>query len=515
MRSCVVRRRFWATEADNAVVNIDTEPGFGTPKAAILNMIECSADVDAFDTTLANRNLGIIFVGPKGDGTSTIYIVSATSVMLDASGNAACSRRTHNTEFQFTNSSGTVSYYRATGAAFVNDGMTITFTNQTPQTNGHIEAICTFFTGDDLTVGVGTHAVSTASATQNSFSGFNFQPDTMFFSSSVAGNIGNVNNDDFRISWGAATRLPFKQYVVGYHSEGTGGAVTPMNLAAWSSDNSVVYYNTNTSVSDANWTLNSIDATGFTITTDDTIGPGSTNIINFLALKSSTPTDFALVGLSSATATGNQFTGLGITGFVPKTIIGGATNATTYNLRVTTSPGADCISMFAGSRSADSKYFPGLGTLTSSTASATVTGTGTSFFRMAPGFKLYTLNNQLIGTVSSVSSATSITLTGNASVTQSPTAGWVYSDSGAYCLTFGDNDGAATSAVHSRITTSLFATVNGATPSIIDQASLTNFDTRPGFNLNFTTSSGTAKLGWIMAIKDNYPSGANRRRQPI
>jgi len=510
MRSCVVRRRFWATEADNATVNIDTEPGFGTPKAAIVNMIECSAGVDAFDTTLADRNIGILFIGPKGDGSGTIFIVSASSMTADNAGTSATARFSGNSAFQFFNSTRGTVYYRATAAAFVNDGMTITFTNQTPQTNGHIEAICTFFTGDDLTVGIGTHAVSAAANTANSFTGFNFQPDAMFFSTSITA-LNTSVTDDLRVSWGAATRLPFKQFVVAHHSE---SAVSPQNLAAWSSNDSVVYYNTNTSVSDANWSLNSIDATGFTITTDATIAPGTTNILNFLALKSSTPTDFALVGFSSATANGNQFTGLGITGFVPKTIIGGSTNCTSYNTRVLTSPGADCISMFGGSRSADSIYFPGLGTLTSSTASATVTGTGTSFFRMAPGFKLYTLSNQLIGTVSSVTSATSITLTGNASVTQSPTAGWVYSDSGAYCLTFGDNDGAGTSAVHSRITPSLFATVDGTTPSIIDRSSLTDFDTRPGFNLNFTTSSGTAKLGWIMAIKDNYPSGSNRRRQP-
>jgi hypothetical protein len=230
-----------------------------------------------------------------------------------------------------------------------------------------------------------------------------------------------------------------------------------------------------------------------------------------LGLKSN-PTDYALVGLSSATTTGDQFTGLGITGFVPKVIIGGSTNATAYNTRQNTSPGADCISFFAGSTSADKKYFPGLGTLTSSTASATLTGTGTSFFRMAPGFKIYSLANQLIGTVSSVTNATSLTLTGNAAITQSPTAEWVWSDSGQYCLSIGDDDGAADSAVHSRISTSLFTTVDSLTPSIIDQAALTDFDTRPGFNLNFATSSGTAKLGWILAIKESESSGANRRR---
>jgi hypothetical protein len=510
MKVCTVRRRFWATEADNAVINIDTEPNFGTPKAAILNMIECSAGVDAFDTTLANRNLGIIFVGPKGDGSGTIFIVSATSVIADGAADASCARRTHNSEFQFTSSTGGVIQYRANNATFVNDGMTLTFANQTPQSNGHIEAICTFFTGDDLTAGISTHAVSTAANTANSFTGFNFQPDAMFFASSVVANVSNTNNDDFRISWGAATRLPFKQFVVGYHSEGT-GAVGSMDLAAWSSNDSVVYYNTNTGVSDANWSLNSIDATGFTITTDATISPGTTNIVNFLALKSSTPTDFALVSFSSATANGNQFTGLGITGFVPKSIIGGSTNATAFNTRQTATPGTDCISMFGGSRSADSIYFPGLGTLTSSTANATLTGTGTSFFRMAPGFKIYSLQGQLIGTVSTVTSATSITLVANAAITQTPTAGWVYSDSGAYCLSFGDLDGSTTSTVHSRITPSLFATVDSNTPSVIDRADLIDFDTRPGFNLNFTTSSGSAKLGWIMAIKDSS-SGTNRRR---
>jgi len=506
MKVCTVRRRFWAAEADNATINIDSEPNFGTPKAAILQMIECSAAPDAFDTSLASRNCGIIFVGPKGDGTGNIFIVSATSMMTDASASSATARVSGNTSFLFFDSTRGTVYYRAIAAAFVNDGMTMTFANQTPQTNGHIEAICTFFGGDDLTVGIGTHAAASAAATQNSFTGLNFQPDAMFFATSITA-LNTSLTDDHRISFGAATRLPFKEFCCAHHSE---SATNPMNLAAWTSNTSIVYYNTNTSVSDANWTLDSIDATGFTMTTDATIGPGTTNILNFLALKSN-PTDYALVPLTSATAIGNQFTGLGITGFVPKVILGSATNATAYDTRVLTSPGADCISFFAASREADSKYFPGLGTLTSSTANATLTGTGTSFFRMAPGFKIYSLDNTLIGTVSTVTSATSITLTANAAITQSPTAGWVWSDSGEYCLSYGDNDSSSPSQVFSRFSTTAFTTVNGTTPSVIDEAVLTNFDTRPGFNLNFTTSSGTAKLGWIMAIKDSS-SGKNRRR---
>jgi hypothetical protein len=506
MKVCTVRRRFWSTEAtNNATVNIDTEPGFGTPKAAMMQLLECSAAPDAFDTTLANRNCGVVFIGPKGDGSATIFIVSASGVMANGAGSADCARGMSNSSFQFFTPART-NYYRCTTATFINDGMTLFFVaGATPQTNGHLEAIVTFFGGDDLTVGIGTHSVSTLANTTNSFTGFNFQPDAMFFATSV--NAFNSSlSDDFRISYGAASRLPFKQFGCGYHSEQGAGN---MDLAAFSSNSSIVNYNTTTGATVATWTLNSIDATGFTIATNSQT-PGTTNMVNFLALKSN-PTDYALVGFSSATGTGNQFTGLGITGFVPKVILGSSTNVTAYNTRVITSPGADCISMFAASRTADTKYFPGLGTLTSSTANATLTGTGTSFFRMAPGFKIYSLANQLIGTVSTVTSATSITLAANAAITQTPTAGWVWSDSGEYCLSYGDNDGAGASVVHSRFSTTAFTTVNGTTPSVIDEAVITDFDTRPGFNLNFTTSSGTAKLGWIMAIKDSS-SGTNRRR---
>jgi hypothetical protein len=508
MKVCTVRRRFYSTEATgNVTVNVDTEPGFGTPKAAMMQIIECSADPDAFDTTLADRNCAVVFIGPVGDGTATIFIRTATGMMADNQGSSITVRGMFNTSLELCNTA-RVNYYRCTAAAFINDGMTLTFiAGATPQTNGHLEAIVTFFGGDDLTVGIGTHAVSTLASTTNSYTGFNFQPDAIFFATSINAFQSRIA-DDFRISYGASTRLPFKQFGCAFHSEFN---APTMDLAAFSSDTSVVNYNTNTGASVATWTLNSIDATGYTISSNAQT-PGTTNMLFHLALKSS-PTDYALVSLSSATATGNQYTGLGITGFVPKVILGSSTNVTAYDTRQTATPGADCISFFAGSRTADSKYFPGLGTLTSNTASATLTGTGTSFFRMAPGFKIYSLANQLIGTVSTVTSATSITLTANASITQSPTASFVWSDSGQYCLTYGDLDIANVSAVHSRISTSIFSTVNGTTPSIIDQSSLTDFDTRPGFNLNFTTSSGTAKLGWIMAIKDSS-SGTNRRRNP-
>lgn len=502
MKSCVVRKRFWVAEADNATVTVETEPNFGTPKAAILLMVETNAATDAFGT-LAQPNACIAFIGPKGDGTSDIFIRSASCNMQDNAGTSANSRRHGNTEFIFNNNTRGTTYYRATSAAFANDKMTLVFANQTPQTNGHIEAICTFFTGDDLTVGIGTHATSTLTNTANSFTGFNFQPDVLFVASSIV-QLATAVSDDARLSWGCATRLPFKQYVSAFHSENAAGTMTQR---CWSSDSRIVFYSTN-GTNDVRWTLNSIDATGFTITTDPTVAPGTTNILNFLALKTK-PSDFALVGLSTATATGDQFTGLGSSGFIPKTLIGGVTNVTAYNTAQTSTPGADCLSMFAGNRTANTIFYNGTGTITSSTASATVTGTGSSFFtQFAPGFIIYDVNGSQVGTVSSVASQTSLTLTGNASINLT-TQPYLFTNQGSYCVSYGGEDDAGTSNVFTRISGNLITNVSGATPSNLVVANITNFDTRPGFNLNYTTSNASARLGWICAIKD---FDANRRR---
>jgi hypothetical protein len=505
MKSCVVRKRLWATEADNATVTIETEPNFGTPKAAIMLMVETNADTDAFGT-LAEPNAGIVFIGPKGDGTSTIFIHSATCNMQDNAGTSANSRRNSNIEFIFNDTTRAATYYRCTSAAFATDKMTLVFANTAPQTNGHIEAICTFFTGDDLTVGIGTHGVSGTVNTANSFTGFNFQPDVLFVASSTV-QLNTAVTDDARLSWGCATRLPFKQYVTAFHSENAAGTMTQRS---WSSDTRVVFYSTN-GTNDVRWSLNSIDATGFTILNDPTTTAGTTNILNFLALKSN-PTDYALVGLSTATATGDQFTGLGTSGFIPKTLIGGLTNVTAYNTAQTTTPGADCLSMFAGNRTADSVFYNGTGTITTSTANATVTGTGSSFFvQFAPGFRVYNSSGSSVGTVSSVTSNTSMTLTANSLLTLS-TEPYLFSNQGSYCVSYGGEDDAGTSNVFTRISSDLIINVNGATPSNIVVGDMTNFDSRPGFNLNYTTSNASARLGWILAVKD---FDTNRRRGAI
>ena len=145
MKTCVVRRRFWALESDNQAVRVQTEPGFGTPKACMVMYAEVNAATDAFDTGLGSRNLGIGFAGPRGDGVATILEHCAHITVEDAQGTTLGRRQNFNTRvINAHNNTGGTTYYRVDAVAFGTDFADFTFTNQTPQTNGHIEAIITF-----------------------------------------------------------------------------------------------------------------------------------------------------------------------------------------------------------------------------------------------------------------------------------------------------------------------------------------------------------------------------------
>lgn len=510
MKTCVVRRRFWAAEATGRAVRVETDAGFGTPKACMVMFAEINAATDAFDTALAQRNLGIGFAGPRGDGVSTILEHCANITVADNQGTTLGRRQNFNTRvINAHNDTGGTIYYRVDTVTFGTDFADFTFSAQTPQTNGHIEAIITFFGGDDITVGIGTVPMAGTAGGTVTYSALNFQPDVVI-GASVISPLNTGLNDDCRLSFGAATRSPLLQKSVYWHYENAQGAVDCMSVNAPSA---LVTYSTSTGVGPYTHTISGITTGGFTLTSSDAAS-GSNNNFIFLAIRGASPTHFALRDLSTSTSTGNVFTGLGSTGFVPKTLIGGAVNATADNTRTTASPGADSIQFFAGNRSNDSLYFDGVGTISASTASATVTGTGTSFYRYAPGFKLYTTDNSLIGTISTVGSQTSITLTANSAINVSAGSGFVYSNQGQYCISFGDEDAAGTSVVFSQMAGKLLALArsSGDTPSDIVEASLVDFDTRPGFTINYTLADASARKGWILAFKDTDNANEARRR---
>ena len=513
MKSCVIRRRFHTSEAVGTAVTVDLEPGFGIPKACLIQYIETSAATGSFDTTLAYRSIGIGMIGST-DSTrnSTLVYRNIYGVMRDNQGASDVRRQNSNSRFATATTTAGAVYWQGTSAIFTTDVASFVFASTTPQTNGHLDCILTFFGGDDLTVGVNTFTMPGTAGGTAQYTTLDFQPDIVICASTISA-LNTGLTDDFRICYGVAQRTPAAQYGVYLHSE---GGSDPLNQMAFSSNADAIAYSTGTGVGPYSMTVSAITTGGFTLTSSDAAA-GSNNFMCFMALKSSTPTDFSLNAFSSPTGTGNSFTGTGNT-FVPKCIIGAATNCTAFGTRLTTSPGADSIQFFGGNRSADSLYWNGPGTITTNTAGTAVTGSGTFFHRLAPGDKLYRTDNTLIGTINAITTNTALTLTANAANTNAAGTSFVYSNPGQYCISYGDEDGASnTSVVFSKMSSTIInmARSSGDTPSNIDIASLTDFDARNGFNLNFTTSSGNSKKGFILSMKDTDNANQGRRRKQL
>jgi hypothetical protein len=512
MKTCVIRRRFHTSEAVGTAVTVNLEPGFGTPKACLVMYTETSAATDSFDTTTANRTVGIGLIGSTSSNiTSTLTYRSVHCTMVDASASSSYRRQNSNTRWAITQNVAGTTYWQGTTATFSTDTASFVFVSATPQTNGHLDCILTFFAGDDLTIGVNNHAMPATAGGSNSFTGFSFQPDILIAASPISA-LNTGLTDDFRFCFGVAQRTPAAQYGIYMHGE---GATATMDLGTVSSNTAIFSYATSNGVGPYTMTINSLDATGFTMTSSDSAA-GSNNFMMFLGLKSSTPTDFSLMSLSTPTGTGNSLSGTGAT-FVPKCIIGAATNCTAYDTRQTTSPGADSIQLFGGGRSADSLYWNGIGTITTVTTGTAVTGTGTFFHRLAPGDKLYRTDNTLIGTISAITTNTALTLTANAANANAAGTAFVYSNPGQYCISYGDEDAAADSVVFSRMSSKIIdmARSSANTPSSIDVASLTDFDQRAAFNLNYTTASGSSRKGWILAMKNTDDANQGRRRKQV
>lgn len=510
MKSCVIRRRFNTAEAVGTAVTVNLEPGFGVPKACLIKYVETSAATDSFDTTLSFRNLGMGMIGST-DSTrnSTLVYRTIFANMQDAQASSVYRRQNSNTRFAITNDNVGGIFWQGTSATFTTDVASFVFAASTPQTNGHLDCIMTFFGGDDLNVGINSFNMPTTAGGTATYNTLNFQPDIVICASTITG-LNGALTDDFRFCYGIAQRTPAAQYSVYMHGE---GGASSMDLGTVSSNTDVITYSTSNGVGPYTMTMSGITTGGFTITSSDAAA-GTNNFMMFMALQSSTPTDFSLMAFSSPTGTGNSFTGTGAT-FRPKCIIGAATNCTTFGTRQTTSPGADSIQLFGGSRSADSLYWPGFGTIQSVSSGTAITGSGTFFHRLAPGDNIYRTDNTLIGTISSITSNTALTLTANAANTNAAGTLYVYTNPGQYCISYGDEDAAPDSVVFSRMSSDLIdmARSSANTPSSLDVAVLTDFDGRNGYNLNFTTASGSSRKGFILAVKDTDNANQGRRRK--
>ena len=498
MKTCVVRRRFYSTEAINATVDVDLEPGFGIPKAIAVIYVENNSATDTFNTALGFRNFGIGFCGGG--------VTTCCNMAIQDTADPTSSQKSHfNTRFiSATNTARSTTYYRAETVTFLDSKVRINFTNQTPQTNGHLDTIFWAVTGDDVTAAVGISSFNGTAAGTRVYSGLAFQPDFVMIASPNTLQAQTASSHA-EMTFGMATRSPLQQAAIGFSY---GNAADPTAVTTAVGDNSIANFCRGNTF--ANCDISTFSADGWTMRTN--VAVTANTVYNFLAVKSQSPSDFALIDFTTPTATGNTFVGTGSTGFVPETALCIATHVSAINaVAGTQATGAEGFSIGAGFATSYSKLYNGDGTITYTTANSTVTGTGSSFFKYYPGVELYTPDGVEIGTVSSVTNATSLTLTANALISGTSQA-YTYSGYQQHSLAYGDIDNDNGGSQVYSLASSRFYCSTRAPSTVTTQAYLNNFDSRPGLSLDFTTADASTRKGFIIAFKGQ---NNNRRKGSI
>lgn len=509
MKTCVVKRRIFTSESTaGTAITINLPPGFGTPKAFLVNYITNSATINTFDSSQNEPCMGFGVAGTSGTGAggnggACIYISSRNKVTTSVTRRGA----SNTGRCIVAGSTGATTYYEvpATSVVFGTDTITFTPTSRTPETNIHLDCVFTVFTGDDLTVGCGFSTQSQTNGGTRSLSGLTFAPDFIFFGYAGVGT-GSVNQTtENRFGIGAAQRTNNVSYFTAFRQD---GAVTTQ--ASYTHQNSGVINLaiSNTAGSVVSSTLTSFDATGWTITSG---GQAGNDLYIYLALKSASGDDFQLDQLSSSTSTGLVYTKptspRGRPGALFGTIVGATTSGTTANA----TPSSESYNVFAGTLGT-TPLIDGIGTIQTNTTGTAVTGTSTFFLRLNPGDIIYDTTYTSIGTISSITSNTALTLSANASKTLAAGSSFVYTTSGQYTISHGIRDGsAAATDIFQRTSNSLSLTYSSTgTSSVLVNATLSNFDSRPGYEFNYGTVNATARLGWVASFYDT-----ERNKRPI
>ena len=207
MKTCLVRRRFYSNEVSNTTVDVDLEPNFGVPKAAMVFYVETSATTDAFDTTSAYRNIGIGVMGPEVPSGS--FGVECVHMTIRDDQDVSDSRRQQSNELMRAIDTAGNIYYRCTTGSLLDSKIRFTFATATPQTNVHLDTLIFAISGDDVSAAVGATVLNIGGAAGSFITtgGLTFQPDLILGASALTA-LGSGVNGNAPITFGAATRTP-------------------------------------------------------------------------------------------------------------------------------------------------------------------------------------------------------------------------------------------------------------------------------------------------------------------
>lgn len=512
MKTCVVRKRIQPYSGSvpvNIADTVYTPPGFGIPKFAICYYTNGS-DNDVFDESTTNRVFGIGFIGlSAADNTTLLQYTSVIGMQHNLASGSANQSVSGNSNTRFVSeirASDRSAYRQFFGASFGQDKLDFTYAN-TNTTTWPLDVVFLFFTGNDIQANIGLTNLNTTASGTVSVTGLTFAPDLVLISGT--GYTYNNSQTDGRLAFGCASRFgTIKNSSSAFRMRAAAtGAGTTVSEAVYDNKCFAMFTVNANTISTADVT--SFNSDGFTITSRESFtnaNPSSTSQILYMAIKGPSSNIFSLQNFTSSTSTG--ISGIATTDFIPSLVIGALGAVTTTNT-LTTSNDSTGLSFFAA-KSLTPKSNYGLGTMSVTSGLTSVTGAGTAFSSLNPGDVIYSSVNTQIGTISSASTNTSLTLSSGASATMSSET-YSIIPFGQFSVSIGSSNSASTTKIYSAINTSPFFVASygtSATPTTLVKAKVNNFDSYPGFKINYDTANATARKGWFLAFKDNE----NRRR---
>jgi hypothetical protein len=496
---------------ESGTITLKLPTNFGTPKAAIFYATNTTASDGSFSNTVAHPFISLGFAGNSGVSGGT-HVNRSTTTMCRYNVSPITNYTSVSTTYvlEHTTSDNVTVYRRLTCDSFSADTITCTLTNVNTPTEV-CDLIITVLAGDDLTVGVNSITLLN-SLSSVSFSTLTFQPDCVLF---LYGQQASSANG-FQVNYGVALR----DGSLTQRSSGLCSAYNATTIDHRSGVNNNAIAVGRRGTSDNVNALTAFSSSGFTITVQ-TSAPGGGYPIYFLALKSKI-SDYAIGTISTPINATLQTQTISLP-FVPQCVLGSMTNVPSNAINVrqggtaaATDYDADSISFFTA-KGEDITSVRGTGTLSYNPSSANITGTSTLFTQqISIGDKLYDPLYTLIGTVSSISSDSSLTLTSNAAIAPTNGNSFYYKKLSQYNVAYGNDDGVANGA------NTLFNKINSGNAICADTApssanmigKINDFTTRNEFKIQYTTLNATAAtgsiglLGWYLAIK----SENSRRR---
>ena len=496
MKTRIVSTRIPIGQA-NGSFNISLPQGFGVPRGFLVYAMDNAVQPNNFDTTTTFPCISVGFGGSNISGlgvTNACVFVSNQDTAdppssLASFGNtvSVLTRNIANTVFR---------QWYATG--FANDIILGNY-NSTGTQVQPLDVVFTVFAGDDFFCAVGQTVLPAAINTAMRV-GTTFQPDVVLYS-----HIRPLQTLDSQIHFGTALRdastgaTTVSSQLGGIWRSTEGATADPTIVRVRISDTGSFNLPTNSNVR-----FQYMFDSGFAVTQSSA---NTGNSIIFLAMKAGTglstnPTFAANTFQSRATVSGTGISFYSV-GFKPAHIIGNFSHVNALNTNVTTAAnGCEMLSFFTANGFQQSNI-TGIGTFTSSTASATVTGVGTSFLQqLSPLDVIYNLQYQLIGTVSSIASNTSLDLTGNAAITSTGSS-FVFEKPQQFSYSYGNETNVNSgSNMRGRVSNSAITSFTAPTPALQAVGNIQNFNGENGFTVDYTTLTNGGRYGWYFAIRD-------------